>query len=130
MISAKLLGRSILVLFILFTFVSTSPVEEREPNCFEVVIPVDISAENALLPSAYTINDFVSTLTYLSDGFLGRLLGILGFSSLFSWGTIQNTYNIAGRYCEPEVYNASRANTLQLLAHPATYDRNYVSLFS
>lgn len=47
----------------------------------------------------------------------------LAFNSVFS-----GTYNIAGRYCEPEVHIKSRQNTLQLLAHPATYDRNYVRL--
>lgn len=46
----------------------------------------------------------------------------LSFTSL-----VEGNYNIAGRYCEPEVHNPLRHNTLQLLAHPATYDRNYVS---
>lgn len=40
---------------------------------------------------------------------------------------IQGTYTISGTYCEPEVQNATRANTIQFLAHPATYDRYYVS---
>ena len=39
---------------------------------------------------------------------------------------VRGTYNIAGRYCEPEVDIPSRRSALQLLAHPATYDRNYV----
>jgi hypothetical protein len=41
--------------------------------------------------------------------------------------TQSGTYNIAGTYCEPEVYIPERENTIQFLAHPATYDRLYVS---
>lgn len=58
----------------------------------------------------------------------GSLFGLL--SSVITLGfsaTVRGSYNIAGRYCEPEVDITSRRNTLQLLAHPATYDRNYVS---
>ncbi|CZR62399.1 uncharacterized protein PAC_12296 [Phialocephala subalpina] len=40
---------------------------------------------------------------------------------------VSGGYDIAGRYCKPEVHIASRQHTLQLLAHPATYERNYVS---
>jgi hypothetical protein len=43
--------------------------------------------------------------------------------------TQSGTYKIAGTYCEPEVYIPERENTIQFLAHPATYDRSYVSLF-
>jgi hypothetical protein len=125
MASAKLL-RLIILIISLLALSSTSPIEKREPTCFEVVIPVDITAENALLPTLYTINDFITTLSYVLDGFLGALLAVVGLQRLFTWGNVQGAYNIAGRYCEPEVYNASRANTLQLLAHPATYNRNYV----
>lgn len=57
------------------------------------------------------------------------LLALLASSTnLFFTSVISGTYNIAGRYCEPEVYIESRQQTLQLLAHPATYDRNYVGL--
>lgn len=41
---------------------------------------------------------------------------------------VEGTFDIAASYCEPEVHIPSRANTLQLLVHGATYDRNYVSL--
>ena len=38
---------------------------------------------------------------------------------------VGGTFNTFARYCEPEVQVASRTNTLQLLVHGATYDRNY-----
>lgn len=58
----------------------------------------------------------------------GSLFGLLSsvITLIFSV-PVRDDYNIAGRYCEPEVDIPSRRNTLQLLAHPATYDRNYVS---
>ncbi len=60
---------------------------------------------------------------------LGSLFGLLSsVVGLLSGLTVRGDYNIAGTYCEPEVDIPSRRNTLQLLAHPATYDRNYVSL--
>lgn len=124
MTSIKFLWGGVLTLLVLFTLTSTSPV--RESNCIEVEMLVDITAENALLPSTYTINNLVTTLSSALNG----LLGLLGLQSPFSWGTVQGTYSIAGRYCEPEVYVSSRANTLQLLVHPATYDRNYVSVLT
>lgn len=40
---------------------------------------------------------------------------------------VQGTFQIAGRYCEPENSVPARGNTLQFLLHGATYDRNYVS---
>ena len=42
---------------------------------------------------------------------------------------VQGTFQIAGRYCEPENHVSNRANTLQFLLHGATYNRNYVSQY-
>jgi hypothetical protein len=42
---------------------------------------------------------------------------------------VQGTFQIAGRYCEPENSVPARGNTLQFLLHGATYDRNYVSQY-
>lgn len=57
------------------------------------------------------------------------LLGVVSglVNSVFSILPVQATYTISGTYCEPEVQIASRSNTIQFLAHPATYDRYYVS---
>ncbi|CZT43846.1 uncharacterized protein RSE6_03939 [Rhynchosporium secalis] len=93
--------------------VQSSPLQKRGPVCQEMVIPVVIDAQNAVVHP--TIE-------------LGSLFGLL--SSVITLGLsvpVRGTYNIAGRYCEPEVDVPSRKNTLQLLAHPATYDRNYWS---
>ncbi|KFY02422.1 hypothetical protein V490_00507 [Pseudogymnoascus sp. VKM F-3557] len=40
---------------------------------------------------------------------------------------IHGTFDIAARYCEPEVVVPSRTNSLQLLVHGGQYDRNYWS---
>jgi hypothetical protein len=68
--------------------------------------------EQRLIPSVSIFNPLS-----ISAGILN------GISSLL---TLRATYSIAGTYCEPEVHNTTRKNTLQFLAHPATYDRNYV----
>jgi hypothetical protein len=86
------------------------------PTCHELVIPVTIKGHNLNVPSNGL--DLLTTPNILS----GLVQGIFQTINLFD-----GTYNIAGRYCEPENFNASRQQTLQLLLHPATYDRNYVS---
>ncbi|KAE8450569.1 hypothetical protein EG329_006300 [Mollisiaceae sp. DMI_Dod_QoI] len=83
------------------------------PTCKEIVIPVQITANNAALDSNF---DTTGLLALLATGI------DLSFTALVS-----GSYQIAGRYCEPEVNIPSRINSLQLLAHPATYDRNYWS---
>ncbi|KAH8804460.1 Alpha/Beta hydrolase protein [Xylogone sp. PMI_703] len=39
---------------------------------------------------------------------------------------IDGTFDIAARYCDPEVVVPSRTHSLQLLVHGGQYDRNYV----
>ncbi|KAH6716910.1 hypothetical protein BKA61DRAFT_671380 [Leptodontidium sp. MPI-SDFR-AT-0119] len=92
---------------------TSSPLEKRGPSCQEIVIPVTIDAQNAII---HPTIDF------------GSLFGLLSsvITLIFSV-PVRDDYNIAGRYCEPKVDIPSRRNTLQLLAHPATYDRNYWS---
>jgi len=38
---------------------------------------------------------------------------------------VQGTYNISARCCEPATKISSRRDTLQVLLHGITYDRNY-----
>lgn len=53
---------------------------------------------------------------------LGDLLGPA--SNLVFDQLVSGTYNIAARYCEPEVFVPGRENTLQLLVHGALADRD------
>jgi hypothetical protein len=96
--------------------VSPARSQVRGPKCHEIVIPVTVRANNVRVPpgglSAFTISNI-----------LGGLVNRLFTNTI----PVQGAFNIAGRYCEPEVTIKSRSNALQLLAHPATYDRNYVS---
>lgn len=86
------------------------------PECYEVVIPVTIEASNIRIPR--------QALSAINPGNI--LSGAV--TTLFSIAVpFTGTYNIAGRYCEPEVTIVKRRDTLQILVHPATYDRNYVS---
>ena len=128
MSSTKFLCSNIIAIFVLFALASTSSVEKREPKCTEVVIPVNVTATNLLLDPTYTLNEFSSSLNSVLSNIFSLLEPIESLLN-FQRGQIKGKYIITGRYCEPEVSIATHANTLQLLAHPATYDRNYVSLF-
>jgi hypothetical protein len=96
---------------------SSSPIEKREPTCHDLTIPVTITCNNAAIPGGAWPN--MLNLLGLVDGLLGRLV----FSNV-----VKGEFEIAGTYCEPEVVVPGRWNTLQMLAHPSTYDRYWVRL--
>jgi hypothetical protein len=100
----------------LLSLVNSSPVAigKRGPACQEVVIPVTIAANNTQLPLLPTGTAGLSSLLSLVDNVVQTLFTV----------PVQGTFNIAGRYCEPEVEIESRRNTLQLFVHGATYNRN------
>ncbi|KAK4496552.1 hypothetical protein PRZ48_012532 [Zasmidium cellare] len=88
--------------FALFLLGSIVPAARSEPTCNLLTINVDITALNIELPS---------NITGLTLANLTSLPKV----------QIQGTYQIAARYCEPEVKNNSRRNTLQLLVHGVDY---------
>lgn len=88
------------------------------PSCDDnVQLSVSATALNLIFPE--TIN--ASSILNISSTALQTLLTSLPTHN------VTGPYIIAGRYCTPEVYNASRADTVQLLAHGVGYDRNYWS---
>jgi hypothetical protein len=136
----NLLQASTIVLLSI-TLSTSSPLEKRGPVCREIVVPVTITCDNSVRTRPYSI---ISSKRPVSDKNadrslhqiisptldLGSQVGLLSsVVGLFFGLTVLGTYDIRGTYCEPEVNIPSRSNTLQLLAHPATYDRNYVSLY-
>jgi hypothetical protein len=106
-----------LSLFYLELAKSSPLVTKREPTCQNITFPVTISANNAQLP---TNIDPTSTVL---ESLLSNLVGWT-FDNL-----VEGTFEIAASYCEPEVHIPSRVNTLQLLVHGATYNRNYVNIY-
>jgi hypothetical protein len=97
----------------------STPLQTRNgPNCQNITFPVTISSKNAQLPSN------LDSSSRLLQSLLTGLFSLV-FDTL-----VEGTFTIAGSYCEPEVHIASRASTLQLLVHGATYNRNYVSMHS
>ncbi|KAH6699741.1 hypothetical protein BKA61DRAFT_582913 [Leptodontidium sp. MPI-SDFR-AT-0119] len=81
---------------------NSSPLERHSQlNCTNVVIPVTITATNLHIPIATT----------------GPVFDV----------PVHGTFNIAARYCEPEIKVPSKQKTLQILVHGITYDRNYWS---
>lgn len=93
---------------------SSPLLQKREPSCQNITFPVTITSTNAQLPT--DLNPAGPVLESILTDVVGIVFDVL----------IQGTYSIAASYCEPEVHIPSRANTLQLLVHGATYDRNYV----
>jgi hypothetical protein len=100
----------------LSTLLILIPAVYGNPECVEMVIPITITKANNIGVPAGGLSVF--TLNNLLSGLVNTL-----FTRIIP---VQGTFQITGRYCEPEVFNSTRQNTLQLLAHPATYDRNYV----
>ncbi|KAK5993537.1 hypothetical protein PT974_06971 [Cladobotryum mycophilum] len=88
-------------------------IQKRGPQCTEVRIPVSVLADNIALPPIDATNLF-SILNNIGDAAFGVL-------------TVNGNYTLAGRYCEPEVHIPQRQNTIQLLVHGATYNKNYWS---
>src|SRR4051812_37238645 len=94
------------------SLVASAPQTKQGPTCYEVSVPITVTASTRSLPPDLTLDVF------------GLLSGIL--NGLFTT-VIHGTFTITGRYCKPEVDVPSRRQTLQILVHPATYDRNWVS---
>jgi hypothetical protein len=65
-------------------------------NNSALLMEADITAESALLPPNYTMNDLAVTLSCVLNG-LFDLLGLIGRRSLFSWRNMQGSYEITGR---------------------------------
>jgi adenosylmethionine-8-amino-7-oxononanoate aminotransferase len=103
------------------------PVNAKTGMLHANVIPKFYEAEK--LKSLLTRNTIVSmppdTTWAQGIDIVTNLLSTL--SSLIFNNIVHGTFTIAGRYCEPEIYNESRTNTLQFLLHGATYTRDFVS---
>ncbi|KAI6777301.1 hypothetical protein HG530_001246 [Fusarium avenaceum] len=95
--------RGVALALFCFIFPSIShPIEEKcQLSCTDVVISVAINATNFQIPIAST----------------GPTFDV----------PVHETFNIAARYCEPEIKIRSKQHTLQILVHGITYDRNYWS---
>jgi hypothetical protein len=82
------------------------------PTCTTFKVPITASAQNTVinLPPNYDANSnplgqLTNSIEGSGETILGNVLGDLILTS--------GTYNINMQYCVPEVYNASRADTLQ-----------------
>ncbi|VDB90612.1 Bgt-51650 [Blumeria graminis f. sp. tritici] len=90
----------------------------RGPTCSEITVPVSVRSTNALLDSGINSQDGLrGAMQNILSGVLGLILNV----------NINGNYNIRARYCEPEVQNSERADTIQLLVHGITYTRDYWS---
>jgi hypothetical protein len=94
----------------------------RGPLCTEFRIPVQASAPTKIL-SAPNLG-VLSNPNNLIDYILAQsstIANVGGAGSLLTEGT----YGISVRYCAPEVYIASRADTIQYLQHAITNTKEY-----
>lgn len=94
------------------------------PACSDYMIPVSIgsggkSAPVALRSRHHNARTVAAVLADepLFDGVGDTLQSLL----------VSGTFEIAARYCEPEVVVQDRQDSVQLLVHGITYDKNYWS---
>lgn len=90
--------------------------KRTESTCTDFTIPVTISATNA------QISEILAELLPITE-LLSTLLGSLLSFTL----PVHGIFSISARYCEPapQYYVASRHDTLQILVHGFTYNKNY-----
>jgi pimeloyl-ACP methyl ester carboxylesterase len=91
-----------------------APVTTSPLTCHDVIIPVEVSANNIALPPNLGFAD-------LTPAFVESAIATFGTT------LVQGQYNIGARYCEPTTVVPSRQQTLQVLIHGITYTRNYWS---
>ncbi|CAG8971836.1 hypothetical protein HYALB_00001947 [Hymenoscyphus albidus] len=100
-----------LTTLVAFGTVSTATaIQKRGPTCSNVSFNVNINVLNFNL-TGLDPNNLLGTFGSLPNPTLGV--------------AVSSNFHIAGRFCEPEVVNPSRQNTLQFLVHGATYTRDY-----
>jgi hypothetical protein len=102
---------------------SPAAIQRRGPKCTDFKIPVTTSAPTKIIlnpPTEFTnplvLVDFITSQV---EAGVGAILG--GAGSQITSGT----YNMAMRYCEPENYVTSLANTAQYLQHAITNTKEY-----
>lgn len=86
------------------------------PNCHEVTIPASVLATNKLIPSSLNLTRLGTV-----PGAIGEFIGDVQDT------TVAGTWDIIGRYCEPERKVEKRKHTVQLLVHGLTYTKEYWS---
>jgi hypothetical protein len=98
-------------------------------TCTDFIVPIHAGAPTKVFPQPpANISNPTALLNYLTSfgsGGLGGLLGTIGSSSNLPTLFTEGNYNISMRYCEPQVANASRADTLQFLVHGISYNKTY-----
>ena len=102
-----------LTILFLSAFSIATPLVQNQATCVNITIPVPIYSFNAALPVISSLEvSLIGLVSYLNS------VAEVTFSYLVS-----GTFNTAATYCEPQVSDPSRENTLQLLVHGATYTK-------
>lgn len=94
------------------------------PSCTTFKVPITASAQNSKILAGPSTTDPTSLLGQLTNAFIAGGETALG-NYLGGPTEVKGTYSINMMYCQPEVYNAKRAKTLQFLVHPATMTIEY-----
>ncbi|KAI0995065.1 hypothetical protein K3495_g13116 [Podosphaera aphanis] len=109
---------SLLISSLTFITAYGAVIERRGPTCTEFKIPATITSDDI------NIGTSIDSQAGLRNVMQNALSGIL---NLLTKASVSGTFNIAARYCEPEVQNPARANTIQILVHGITYSKDYWS---
>ncbi|KAI0997620.1 hypothetical protein K3495_g10568 [Podosphaera aphanis] len=106
-----------LVLSSLSTIVFGATISPRAPTCSDINIPVSLD----------TLNFNIDSDLNSQDSLKNAMQKFFNSNNTSPTVRVNGQYNIAARYCEPEVRNATRANTIQILVHGITYTKDYWS---
>lgn len=106
-----------LILALLVPTGLSASVKRAGPVCNEFTVPITASAPSKNLPGLDPSR--LSDPDYLVNYVLSQA------SSGTNGPETSGTYNIAVRYCQPEVAVAPRANTIQVLQHAITMTKDY-----
>lgn len=82
------------------------------PSCTTFKVPITASAQNSKILAGPSTTDPTSLLGQLTNAFIAGGETALG-NYLGGPTEVKGTYSINMMYCQPEVYNAKRAKTLQ-----------------
>ncbi|KAM3077190.1 hypothetical protein ACMFMF_005101 [Clarireedia jacksonii] len=97
------------------------------PTCTDFNIPVTVippPPTTSFETGSANFNILIESLISTTTTNLGILLENLG-SLLSTTNHGPTTYSISMRYCEPEVFNSSRASTIHYLQHAITMTKDY-----
>lgn len=104
---------------------SSISVHASGPKCSDVIFSLETASVNKAIPIGL-VSEALAVISNATLPVVQLLVDSIGAIVLDNV-SISDTYNISGRFCEPEVRVSGHQNHIQFLVHGATYNKNYWS---